>query len=69
MLARLVERFGTRAILGRETLGAGEVRRMLTAERVVRAYDERQRSPNWAVWSMEHPGEAELLGQCLAAEE
>lgn len=68
LLGRLVERFGALAVLGRATIGAGEMRRMLTAERVVQAYQDRQRSPNWAAWAMEHPDESELLVSAMAEE-
>lgn len=59
-LARYVDRFGVEAVFGR-VMGAGEIRRIMTAEAVIGAYKSRQKSENWAGWVVEHPGEAELL--------
>lgn len=53
-------------MLGRP-LGAGEIRRMITAENIVRAYTERKRSTDWAGWASANPTEARLLDQALRA--
>lgn len=60
-MLRLIDRFGVRAVLGRDTLGAGEMRRMLTAERVVRAYRDRAGAANWAEWAKDNPDDSRLL--------
>jgi hypothetical protein len=64
ILLNLVDRFGAQGVLGR-ALGAGEIRRMLTAEAVVRAYQERERSGNWAAWVREHPEKDRLLREAM----
>lgn len=58
-LLRHIDRFGL-GVLGR-TPGAGELRRLLQAEAVVKAYYERNRSENWAAWAGQNPYKAWLL--------
>jgi hypothetical protein len=60
---RWVDRFGAQAVFGR-TLSRGELRRMALAENIVRAFEARQKSANWAAWEIEHPDEADLLKEC-----
>lgn len=59
MLAN-IDRFGAQAVLGR-TLYAREIYRMRVAENIVKAYQSRAESQNWAVWAKEHPALAALL--------
>ena len=59
LLLKYVDRFGL-GVLGRPP-GAGELRRMSMAERVVRAYQDMHQSENWAAWAAKHPSDAKLL--------
>ena len=59
LLLRYVDRFGL-GVLGRAP-GAGELRRMSMAERVMKAYQERAKSDNWAAWAISNPDLAGLL--------
>lgn len=61
LILTYIDRFGVMAIMGRETLSAGEVRRMMIAENIVRAYQERKASGDWGTWAQENPGAARLL--------
>jgi hypothetical protein len=58
-LLRYIDRFGL-GVLGRQA-GAGELRRMATAERVVNAYQARARAGDWVKWSKDYPESARLL--------
>lgn len=60
---RLIDRFGVRAVLGRDVLSLGEMRRMLSAEVVLTAYRARSRAENWAKWADDNPELAGALGQ------
>ncbi len=55
-----LDHFGAQAILGRP-LGAGEVRRLVTAENIVKAYQGRAAAENWATWANENPVLSALL--------
>jgi len=59
VLMRYIDRFGL-GVLGR-TPGAGELRRMSMADRVVRAYQMRQKSGNWPAWAEADKEGARLL--------
>ena len=59
-LARYIDRFGAQAVLGR-VMGAGEIRRIEMAERVIQIYQSRKQAENWKEWVHSHPKEAELL--------
>ena len=59
-LIRLVEKFGVKAIFGKDTLPANEVIKMLTADHVLNSYNSRKEKP-WGEWAREHPGDADLL--------
>jgi hypothetical protein len=61
VLARSIKQYGAEAIFGR-TLSFHEVRMITLAENIYNAYQERQRSENWAVWAHDNPKKAELLG-------
>ena len=47
--------------MGRPYLGAGEIRRFMTAENVVAAYRSRAKSDNWATWAKSNEQAAQLL--------
>jgi len=53
--------------MGRDYLGAGEIRRMTMSENIVRAYFAANRSPNWAEWAAENPWQAGILGSAKKA--
>lgn len=59
-LAQYIDRFGAQAVLGR-LMGAGEIRRIDMAERIIRIYQSRKQAANWKEWVGSHPKEAELL--------
>jgi hypothetical protein len=56
-----IDRFGVRAVMGRDTLGAGEIRRMIVAENITEAWKSRDRYrdkdgvANWSEWAGKHP--------------
>jgi hypothetical protein len=41
---------------------------MATAENIVKAYIDRKKSANWAVWAQTHKAEARMLEQAMMAE-
>ena len=63
-LLAFIDRFGALAVMGR-TLSAGEMRRMMTAENVVKWAAERAKAENWAAWAKEHPHKAALLAEAM----
>lgn len=46
---------------GRDTLAAKEIRGMRIADKVIRLYQWRESSENWADWTQKHPKEAAFL--------
>ena len=65
-LARLIGRFGARAILGRETLYSYEIRRIILAENIRGAYESRGKALNWTEWMTSFPEAADLLARAEA---
>lgn len=63
ILGQSVERFGARAVLGRDTLSAGEIMRMNYCKNVEFAYHSRARADNWAQWAKDNPDLAHVLGE------
>ena len=59
-LLQYIDRFGVEAVMGRKTLFAGEMRQMIHAENVVRAYRERL-DGNAAEWVKDNPEMNKLL--------
>lgn len=59
-LLRYIDRFGVEAVTGKKVLSAGELKRMLYAEGIVYAYQDRSRG-NAAEWVKENPGMNKLL--------
>jgi len=53
-LLQYIDRFGVEAVTGRRTLYAYEMRRMIHAENVARAYNERNQG-NAAEWVKDNP--------------
>jgi hypothetical protein len=60
-LLRKIDRFGVKAILGRDVLHFGELRRFTLAENIYNAYKSRARSENWAQWTKDNPEMADVL--------
>ena len=46
-----IDRFGVKAILGRDVLYFGEMQKMIAAENVYVAYHSRRVSKQWAEWA------------------
>lgn len=70
-LLSYIDRWGAQSVLGRP-MSAGEIRRMLIAERIAMAYRSRETAKNWATWAIENEEEANLLAmaqQVLSQEE
>ena len=61
MLGRMIERYGTQAVLHRDYIGAGEAFAMNTAENIVNAYKSREASENWAEWAQKYPEMCQTL--------
>ena len=57
----MLARFGSGPVIGLQPLGVGALRRIAMAEDIVRAYQGRAASPNWAEWARANLGAAELL--------
>jgi hypothetical protein len=69
-LARAVRAFGVKAVTGRDTLTAREIRDCMTAdfaEKVIGFYRAREASGNWAEWEVQHAHEARALKQVQEA--
>lgn len=66
ILLQQVDRFGAQAIYGR-ALGYGELRRMTTAETIIKSYNERKAASSWAEWAEANKGRAELLQIAMLA--
>jgi len=64
VLLSYIDRFGVEAVYGR-TPGAGELRRMVVAENVIKAFEARQQAQDWAQWSKDNPELAALLAQAM----
>ena len=67
LLLQYSDRFGAQAVIG-SPVGAGELKRMIAAENVISAYQERARNKNWATWAKENPNKAALLEIALVSE-
>ena len=62
----LVNRFGAQVVYGR-TMTRGEMRAILLAETVVRAYRERAEAGEVATWAIDHPELQTLLVRAMRA--
>jgi hypothetical protein len=56
-----IDRFGVKAILGRDSFYFGELRRLIFAENIYKAYHARISSDNWAAWAEKNPVMAKIL--------
>ena len=60
-LAKLIDRFGVAAVIGRPYLGAGEILRIQAAEAVLRLYGEMKQYDDWARFKLDDPDGARYL--------
>lgn len=51
--------------MGRPYLGAGEIRRMIYAENIIRFYKSKTNSANWVEWAQAHPGPDAILNEAM----
>ncbi len=64
-----IEKFGVQAVLGRPTLSANEIKRIVVSTNVLTAYKSREScknpdgTPNWAKWAEANPDLANILRQ------
>jgi hypothetical protein len=61
-LKQYLDLFGSAAVLGRK-LYAREIFRMITAENIQTAYQDRRRSNNWTEWVTSNPTLAAILAE------
>lgn len=59
-----IDRFGAQSILGR-VLYRGEVRAMVVADNIRRAFQAREASGDWAKWAEQNPGMNDLLNEAV----
>ena len=68
-----IDRFGVRAVMGRDTLGAGEMQAMVMADNVRRAwlsragYRDQNGAENWAEWAAINPEMSMVLNYAMKA--
>ena len=68
-----IDRFGVQAVMGRPTLGAGEMQAMIMADNVRRAwlsrnaYRDKDGNANWAEWAEAYPDLSEILNYAIIA--
>lgn len=60
ILCWAVEKYGAQSVYGR-MLSFHEIRMMDLADNIVRAYNERKRSDNWAAWAENNHIKARIL--------
>ena len=65
LLLNYIDRFGVQAVMGRSTLGAGEIRRMIASDNIVHAYESRKRADNWATWASANPTQSRILNDAI----
>lgn len=64
---KMIDRFGAQAVYGRP-LGIGEMRRLLTAERIVKIYvDRAEFETGYANWGIANPDAARILERAYIA--
>jgi len=62
-LLESIDRFGVKAVTGRELLGYGEISRMRYCELIVSLYKSREAAPNWAEWAGKNKAAARVLNE------
>lgn len=58
-----IDRFGLKAITGRDVFYFSEVNRLIYAENIVTAYEGRRQSKNWVEWATSNPVHAAKLAE------
>jgi hypothetical protein len=67
VLSGYIEKYGVEAVLGRKTLSANEIRRMVLADNIYLAFRSRagyrngEGKSDWVEWSERNPELAEIL--------
>ena len=56
-----IDRFGVRAVVGRDVLSFGEIQRLLVVENIYNAYVSRKSADDWAKWATDNPHAAKIL--------
>jgi hypothetical protein len=51
--------------MGRNYLGAGEIRRMIYTENIIRFYNSKTKAENWAEWAAKFPGPDAILNEAM----
>ena len=64
-LAQLIDRYGVKAVTGRDCLGAGEILQIQSAEAVVRLFHERAKSQSWGSWAAGNQGGSRFLNRAM----
>ena len=60
-MLRYIDRFGVKAVMGRDVLALHEMRNMLLVESVELSYHSRRASADWGKWAKDHPDNSALL--------
>lgn len=69
IVSRLIDRFGVYAVMGRPYLGALEINRILSAEKVIQVYHEKEAWSSWAEWAKANPDDAAYLARAIKVAE
>ena len=64
-LARLIDRYGARAVLNRGYIGYGEMLQINTAERIMSLYNEMQQFEDWSLWARQNKEGAAYLTRVM----
>lgn len=65
----MIDRFGVHAVMGRPYLGALEIKRIYSAEKVLQIYRDKERASSWAEWAQVNPEDAAYLAMAIKAAE
>jgi hypothetical protein len=60
-MRRYIQIYGAAAVMNRDYLGVGEIRRMEVSAAIIEGYRSREASGNWAEWSAKNPDIARML--------
>jgi len=69
LIGRMINRFGVHAVMGRPYLGALEIKKIYSAEKVLQIYREKDRASSWAEWAKSNPEDAAYLARAIKAAE
>lgn len=73
-IKQAISEYGVRAVTGRDTLSANEIRKIQTIENVIRAYRARESyrdeegHKDYPGWAKEHPEQNRVLERAMLAE-